>query len=258
MTFVLTAILALAVKMNSPVFAMALLFLPVSFLASLSIGAQSFTLMRLPFIFLNGIVFFLFLFRDNLSDAQAVSFGAIVFYLIFLAMGHFTFLYKALPNIASDEYENFALKYALRRDVVFVFLFLAAFAWYIDAFVLYSIFSYPFYSVLLIIFFITFLLTLFAVRIYAAPGKENKNSRLPAIYIWAISLIIIQASWIIGFWPFGYLTAALIIIIIYYITLSVVKEYFFGKMTPAKMVKEFLFGLLIVAMVFYFTRWLPA
>lgn len=258
LTVLLAAILILALKMNSPIFVMAILFLPVSFLASLSAGFQSFTLAMLPFLFLNGVVFFLLFFKNNLSDGLLVSLSAVVVFLVFLATNYFASLYKALPNISNEEYENFSLKYETSRNLVFVFLFWAAFAWYVNAFAIYSIFGYPSYLLLLIIFFITFLLTSFAIRVYAAPRKENKNLQPPAIYSWAIGLVMVQMSWIIGFWPFGYLTAAFIITIIYYVTLAAVKEYFFGKMEARRVAKELLFGLAVIVVIFYFTRWLPS
>lgn len=258
LTVLLAAILALALKMNSPVFVMIILFLPASFLASLSVGAQSFTLARLPFLFSGGLVFFLLLFRNNLSDGALVALSAPAFFLVFSTVNYFAVLYKKLPNIASEEYEKFALKYEAGRNLAFVFLFLAAFVWYADAFAIYSLFGRPFYSALLIIFFATFLLASFALRVYAAPRKENKNLQLPAIYSWAIGLVIVQASWIIGFWPFGYLTAAFIITIIYYVIVALLKEYFFGKKEALSAVKEFLFGLAIIIAVFYFTRWFPS
>ncbi len=257
LTVLLAAILTLALKMNSPIFVMAIFFVPVSFLASLSVGFQSFTLARIPFLFLNGVIFFLLFFKNNLSDGLLVSLGAAAVFLVFLATNYFAVIYKALPNIASEEYESFSLKYAASRDIVSAFLFLSAFVWYVNAFAVYSIFGYPFSLALLVIFSITFLLTSFAVRVYAAPQKEKKNPALPAIYSWVIGLITVQASWVIGFWPFGYLTAAFIITIIYYVTLASVKEYFFGKMEVRRMAKEFLFGLAIIAVIFYFTRWLP-
>lgn len=257
LALVLAAILMLALKMNSPVFVMIVFFLPASFLASLSAGAQSFTLARLPFLFSGGAVFFLLLFRDNLSDGALAALGASAFFLVLLTTNYFAILYKALPNIAGEEYEKFALKYETGRSFALVFLFLAAFIWYADAFVIYSFFGYPFYSVLLVIFSVTFLLSSFALRVYAALRKENKNSQLPAIYSWVIGLIIVQVSWVIGFWPFGYLTAAFIITIIYYIIVVLFGEYFFGRKNALSAVKEFLFALAIIAIIFYFTRWFP-
>lgn len=258
LSILLAVILSLALKMNSPVFVMAVFFLPASFLASLSVGSQSFTLARLPFLFLNGVVIFFLFFKYNLSDAEIVFISLFAFILVFLATNYFASHYKALPNISGEEQETFVLKYEASRDVIFAFLFLTAFIWYVNAFVFYSIFGYPFFLALLIIFFVTFLLTSFAVRVYAAPRKDNKNSALPAIYSWVIGLVMVQASWVVGFWPFGYLTAAVIITIIYYVTLVSVKEYFFGRMETQRVVKEFLFGMAVVIVIFYFTEWLPA
>lgn len=258
LTILLEAILMLALKMNSPVFVILFLFLPAAFLASLSAGGQSFTLARLPFFFSAGIVFFLLLFRNNLSDGLFAAISAFFFFLVFSATGYFAVLYKALPNITGEEYEKFSLKYEIGRNFIFTFLFFAAFVWYANAFAVYSLFGYPFYSALLVIFFITFLLASFALRVCAALRRGAKNSSLSAIYSWAIGLVVVQLSWIIGFWPFGYLTAALIITIIYYVVISSLREYFFGKAEMAGAIKEFLFGVAIVAVIFYFTRWLPA
>jgi len=48
--------------------------------------------------------------------------------------------------------------------------------------------------------------------------------------IFVVLLVISEISWIVGFWPFGYLTAAFIITIIYYTTVLILKEYLFGRL----------------------------
>lgn len=257
-SILLAAITALFWITRIPDFFIWLLFFIAAFFMSLSFAQQSFTLARLPFIFLNGIVFFLLLFQNNLANEKKLILAGIAFFLIFRAIGFFAFLFKSLPNIPSEEYEKVTFKYETVRNVIFVFLFLTLFIWYINAFVVYLFYGYPFFSALLIIFFVTFLLTSFVLRVYMVPFRENKKLRFSAIYSWVISLVIVQAGWVIGFWPFGYLTAALILIIIYYMIFVVMKEYFFGELNKINIAKEIFFWLIVVFFVFYFSRWFSA
>lgn len=260
LSLVLLAILALAIKTSAPLIVTGALFLLASFISSLAISAQSFTLSRVPFLFVNGFVFFMAMARASGSVSDdiflASSFMAIV--SVFRAAAFFSFWHKKLPNISQEDYPKFARSYANARNLIFSFLFLTAFIWYADAFIVYSVLGMPFYLALLAIFFVTLNLTSFFLKISQISSPEKKMPFSAFVYSLITGLVISQMSWIVGFWPFGYLTVAFIITIIYYTAATILKEYLFsGKFDRNSAVRELLFAGIIMALIFYFTEWLP-
>jgi len=260
LSLLLTGILALGLKTGAPLIVIGALFLSASFISSLAIGAQSFTLSRVPFLFVNGFVFFMALALASGSVSDNIfllsSFAAIA--AVFRAAAVFSFWHKKLPNISREDYPKFAKSYAAARNLIFSFLFLSAFIWYADAFVVYSVWGMPFYLALLVIFFVTLNLTSFFLTISRISSPEKKLPFSVPVYSLTIGLIISQISWIVGFWPFGYLTAAFIITIIYYTTAMISKEYLFsGDFDRMSALRELVFAGIIMALIFYFTKWLP-
>lgn len=253
----LTAILSLALRANSPYFLVGVLFLPVSFLASLSAGAQSFMLARLPFLFINGAVLFFLLSGVDISRGLFLVINFAIIVSVMLAMEYFSSLYKTLPNMSRDDYKEIAPKYRNSRNLIFSFLYLTAFIWYADAFIIYSIMGFPFFLALVLIFAVTLLSTSLMMRIHSASHRGEKKPAPLALYGWTVGLVISQISWIIGFWPFGYLTVAFIITIIYYTISMILKEYLFKKLDSKRVARELLFAGSIIIVIFYFTHWLP-
>jgi hypothetical protein len=260
LSLVLAGILTLALKTGAPLAIIGSLFFLASFIFSLAVGAQSFTLSRVPFLFINGFVFFMAIARGSgsVSDGFFLISSFLAIAAVFRSTALFSFLHKKLPNIGQEDYEKFAKNYANARNLIFSFLFLTAFIWYADAFIVYSVLGMPFYLALLAIFFVTLSLTSFFFKINQISAPEKKLPFSPSIYSLIIGLIISQISWIVGFWPFGYLTAAFIITIIYYTVAMILKEYLFsGRIDRASAARELLFAGIIMALIFYFTKWLP-
>lgn len=257
LTVLLTAILNLALKTDSSYFLVGVLFLVVSFFSSMSVGAQSFMLARLPFLFVNGAILFVLLSQSSISDNLFLEISSMIIFSVFLAMGRFSSLFKMLPNMSREDYGKIAPKYRSRRNIILSFLYVTAFVWYANAFIVYSLWGYSFSAALILVFLVTFLLTSFTMKIYSASGKERKSAAPLPIYSWIIGLVIGQISWVVGFWPFGYLTVAFIITIIYYTTSMILRDYLFRRLEPRSVVRELIFAGLIIIITFYFTNWLP-
>lgn len=252
----LVAIMELFLATDIPDFFIWVLFLAASFLISLSAGGQSFTLARLPFLFFVGCFLFFYLMFGEITGRGFLFIVGSAFFLILCFNNYFSSLFKILPNIIQEESENFVKKYELARNLILAFLFLTAFVWYADAFIVYSVLGLPFFLALLMIFFSTLFLSSYVFRIYSFTDK-NELSQDFLLYSWILGLAISQISWIVGFWPFGYLTAALVITIIYYTVIAILKEYLFGELQKKQAVGELIFAALILVIIFYFTKWLP-
>lgn len=260
LSLLISGILALGLKTGAPLILTGVIFLLASFIFSLAIGAQSFTLSRVPFLFVNGFVFFMAMARGSGSVSDNVflvsSFAVIA--AVFQATAIFSSWHKKLPNVSLEDYPKFARNYASARNLIFSFLFLTAFIWYADAFVVYSVLGMPFFLALLAIFFVTLNLTSFFLKINRISSPEKKIPFSVPVYSLITGLVISQISWIVGFWPLGYLTIALIITIIYYTVVTISKEYLFsGKFDRISAARELLFAGIIMILTFYFTKWLP-
>ncbi|MDP3057363.1 MAG: hypothetical protein Q8N37_02475 [bacterium] len=252
----LVAIIELLLITNISDFFIGVLFLGASFFLSLSVGGQSFTLARLPFLFIIGWFLFFYLTPGEIIGKGFLFVTGGVFFIAFCVSNYFSSLYKILPNITGEDSQDFIKKYEFARNLILALLFLVAFIWYTDAFIIYSVLGLPFYITLLVIFSITFFLSSFVLKVYSISDKADLNQEF-LLYAWTSGLVIGQISWIVGFWPFGYLTAAFIITIIYYTIISVLKEYLFGRFEKKYVIAELAFAALIIIIIFNYTKWLP-
>jgi hypothetical protein len=252
----LIAIIALLLATNIPDFVIGVLFLISGFFISLSAGSQSFTLARLPFLFIAGWFLFFYLTPIEVIGSSFLAVIGAAFFLTFSFNNYFSSLFKALPNITQEDLVIFLKKYELARSLVLALLLLIAFLWYTDAFIIYLVLGLPFYIALLMIFFITFFLTSYILKIYSMSDKIELNEEL-LLYAWTSGLVISEMSWIVGFWPFGYLTAAFIITIIYYTIISILKEYLFGEVSKKDVISNLAFAIIIIIIIFNYTNWLP-
>jgi len=79
--------------------------------------------------------------------------------------------------------------------------------------------------------------------------------------VWTYSLILAFAmteiAWIMNFWPFGYLTAGVIALILYYVLWDLVQSYFFKALNRKRVVANMIFFPIIIALVLLSAKWLP-
>lgn len=252
----LVAIIELFLATNIPDFFIGVLFFGANFLVSLSAGVQSFTMARLPFLFITGCFLFFYLTPQEIITNSFMFILGGSFFIVLSLNNYFSAMFRALLNIVEGDSPDFIRKYELARSFILALLFIAAFIWFTDAFIMYSVLSLPFYITLLLVFFITFSLSSYMLRVYSVSDKaELKQAYL--FYAWISGLVISEISWIVGFWPFGYLTAAFIITIIYYTIISILKEYLFGKIEKKDVAIELSFTVLMIIIILNYTKWLP-
>lgn len=252
----LVMIMGLFLKTDFSDFIIGILFFAASFLFALSVARQSFTLARAPVLFINGWFLFFYLTPSEIIGKYFLLITGMVFFMVFCLCDHFSFLFKSLPNITGLNSEKFIKRYAVAKNLILDLLFITAFIWYADAFIIYSNLGYPFYITLLLIFFITFFLSSFILRI-CSKSEKSELSRELSLCAWTSGLVIAQVSWVVGFWPFGYLTASFIITIIYYTIMSILKEYLFGTIEKKGIMGELMFAILMILLIFNYTKWLP-
>jgi hypothetical protein len=85
----------------------------------------------------------------------------------------------------------------------------------------------------------------------------SKDTRLVWSYSITLGMIIAEIAWVINFWPFGYLTTGVIVLMLYYVFWDLVQSYFLNLLSKKRVIANIIFFSLLVALVLFTSRWLP-
>lgn len=83
--------------------------------------------------------------------------------------------------------------------------------------------------------------------------KENMHTRRYSI---AVGLFFAELGWFVQFWPFGYLTTGVILLILYYVLWDVLSSYIEGVFTRLRAWGDILVLVILVSMVLLTTPWI--
>ncbi len=172
------------------------------------------------------------------SDVKKFIFicsASIVYYLCLLG------IYR-IKSYNKDETARGAISLAA---VVAIFIF------YASVFGVYLNFSIPLWIVM-----VFFLIPTTLVSYQYLQLIENNSKR-----VWLYSLIIgismTELSWVLNFWPFGYLTTGVIMLIFYYVIWDLAYSYFLKIMSKRRVVTNIIFFGILVTVVLMSSKWLP-
>lgn len=84
---------------------------------------------------------------------------------------------------------------------------------------------------------------------------ENRK-KIAALYSLILGFVSLEMAWIVNFWPFGYLTTGVILLMFYYIIWDIAQNYFLNILSIRKVVINLIFFLLTSAVVLYSSPWL--
>lgn len=113
-------------------------------------------------------------------------------------------------------------------------------------------FLIPVWLLMLIFAVITFLVS---YQFFSLIAGSEKSKVL--IYSFVLAFSLAEIIWTINFWPFGYLTGAVIALILYYLLWDLIHAYFLDKLSRKKVVASMIFFSIIIAMVLISSKWLP-
>lgn len=85
-------------------------------------------------------------------------------------------------------------------------------------------------------------------------GEQDRKAR---IYSLILGLSMTEIAWVVNFWPFGYLTTGVIVLMFYYILWYLVESYFLKTLSKEHILTQLLFSGLLIGMVLISTRWTP-
>ena len=86
---------------------------------------------------------------------------------------------------------------------------------------------------------------------------ENRKRRIVLIYALVLGLAMLEMGWVVNFWPFGYLTSGLILLMFYYILWDLSQNYFYGNLSKKTVVINLVLFIFMTTIVLFSSRWLP-
>lgn len=86
---------------------------------------------------------------------------------------------------------------------------------------------------------------------------ENRNKKDVLVYSLILGFAMLEMGWVINFWPFGYLTSGLILLMFYYILWDLAQNYFYGNLSKKTVIMNLILFVALTTIVLYSSRWLP-
>lgn len=97
--------------------------------------------------------------------------------------------------------------------------------------------------------------TVISYQYFLLTGEENKKKVL--VYSLILGFCVLEMGWVINFWPFGYLTTGIVLLMFYYIIWDLSKNYFKNILSVKKVLVNLMIFMLMSGIVLYSSIWLP-
>jgi len=123
---------------------------------------------------------------------------------------------------------------------------------YAGTYGLYLNFLVPLYILMLAYFVITLLVSYQYFSII-----KNDERKIVLVYSFLLGLSMMEISWAMNFWPFGYLTTGVIALILYYVLWSIVQSYFLSILSQRRTIINLLFFSFLILIVLLTSKWIP-
>ncbi len=158
-----------------------------------------------------------------------------VFYLLILGT------YR-LREYEGDQTARGMLMAATATTIFFVFS---------SSYGLYLNFMIPLYVLMLECLVVTFLVSF---QYFSIIEKERKK-----IFLYSFILALIQAEiiWAMNYWPFGYLTTGVVMLILYYVLWDLTQIYFLNLLSRKRVIANMIFFSALVVLVLLSAKWIP-
>jgi hypothetical protein len=202
--------------------------------ASREIG-KSFAIAAVPLLFVLSSVLLLYLI-DSSSQRQLFLAVSTVAYYVSLMAGY---------RLRSAENRTARSMLAFSTTLTLFFFYSSTYGFYLN-------FNIPLWALMLAYCVGTFLASYPSLR-----TLRKDSAPVARMYGLVLSLAMAEFAWIINFWPFGYLTTGVTVLIFYYVLWDLTQSYFLNILSQ-KRVFAHIIGLgLLTAMILASSRWFP-
>jgi len=103
--------------------------------------------------------------------------------------------------------------------------------------------------------FYFFNIVLISYQYFLLVGEKKRSVIL--VYSLILGFGSLEMAWTVNFWPFGYLTTGVVMLMFYYIIWDLAQNYFSNILSKQKVVMNLIFFVLASSVVLYSSIWLP-
>lgn len=139
------------------------------------------------------------------------------------------------------------------RAVISMSLMAVAFLFFSSTYGIYLNFDVSSWE-LMVFYFIN--MVFISYQYFVAIGEPRH--KIAFVYSLILGFVTLEMAWIVNFWPFGYLTTGVVLLMFYYIIWDIAQNYFSNIISIKKVVLNLLFFLIASGMVLYSSIWLPS
>lgn len=86
----------------------------------------------------------------------------------------------------------------------------------------------------------------------------NSDKKVVSIYSLILAMAMAEIAWVINFWPFGYLTTGVIVLMLYYVLWDLIQSHFLNLLSKRRVVANMAFFSFLIILILTTSKWLPA
>jgi hypothetical protein len=187
-------------------------------------------------------VFFV-LFSVALLSLVALVYEQQIFIILSTAM----FYLLILGTYRLEAYEGDQTARGMLMAVTSTTIFFA----FASTYGLYLNFLVPLYVLMLVNLGVTFFVS------YQYFSIIKKEGRKVFLYSFILALIMAEIVWTINFWPFGYLTTGVVMLILYYVLWDLTQSYFLNLLSRKRVIANMVFFSALIVLVLLSAKWIP-
>ena len=184
-------------------------------------------------------------FFASLGLLYFISFSSQQYIFIAASSAVYYFLLIAMYRLKSYEKDQIAI------GILGACSLIALFFLYSAIYGIYLNFVFPLGALMAMILFVTTIVSFQYLWIL------KKDSRMVWSYSLVLGLIMTEITWVLNFWPFGYLTTGVVALIFYYVFWDLVRRAFKDTLSKGRVLASIATFTILALMVLMSSHWLP-
>jgi hypothetical protein len=186
---------------------------------------------------------FFIVFSIGLLRLIAMLFEQQIFIILATGMYYLMILGNHRLNLYEKDQTARGMIMAATSTTIF-FTFAASYGFYLN-------FLIPLYVLMSVCLVATFLIS------YQYFSIIENNQLKIALYCFILALIIAEIMWTMNFWPFGYLTTAVVALILYYVLWDLTQSHFLNLLSRKRVIANMIFFSVMIGFVLLSAKWIP-
>lgn len=167
---------------------------------------------------------------------------------IFILLSSFLYYLSLLGAYRLGDYQ----KDQTARGLISASLATTAFFFYSSVYGAYLNFAVSLWVLMLLFLGVTYVIS----RQYFI--LINYDKKIVSAYSLILAMAMAEIAWVINFWPFGYLTTGVIVLMLYYVLWDLIQSHFLNLLSKRRVIANMAFFGFLIILILATSKWLPA